>query len=101
MRAAGERAAKLLADLPEVAAVRAHGLWIGVDLAAPRGPVPDGGLAPAVVAAGLEAGWILNATGPDTLRLAPPLVIAAEDLERFVELLPALVAAATTEGDPS
>ena len=30
------------ADLPEVAAVRAHGLWIGVDLAAPRGPVPDG-----------------------------------------------------------
>ena len=101
VRAAGERAAKLLADLPEVAAVRAHGLWIGVDLAAPRGPVPDGGLAPAVVAAGLEAGWILNATGPDTLRLAPPLVIAAEDLERFVELLPALVAAATTEGDPS
>ena len=101
VRAAGERAAKLLADLPEVAAVRAHGLWIGVDLAGPRGPVPDGGLAPAVVAAGLEAGWILNATGPDTLRLAPPLIIAAEELERFVELLPALVAAATTEGDPS
>ena len=60
-----------------------------------------GGLAPAVVAAGLEAGWILNATGPSTLRLAPPLTVPVAELERFAAALPGLVAAALTpaEGD--
>ena len=101
VRAAGEAVAALLEDLPEVAAVRGHGLWIGVDLADPAGPVPAGGLAPAVVAAGLEAGWILNATGPSTLRLAPPLTVPVAELERFAAALPGLVAAALTpaEGD--
>ena len=101
VRAAGEAVAALLEDLPEVAAVRGHGLWIGVDLADPAGPVPAGGLAPAVVAAGLEAGWILNATGPSTLRLAPPLTVPVTELERFAAALPGLVAAALTpaEGD--
>lgn len=101
VRAAGEAVAALLEDLPEVAAVRGHGLWIGVDLADPAGPAPAGGLAPAVVAAGLEAGWILNATGPSTLRLAPPLTVPVAELERFAAALPGLVAAALTpaEGD--
>ena len=101
VREAGDRAAALLRALPEVAAVRAHGLWIGVDLAPLAGGAPEGGPAPAVVAAGLEAGWILNATGPDTLRLAPPLIVPVEELERFARALPALVAAAQTpdEGD--
>ncbi|MBU8762889.1 acetylornithine transaminase [Micrococcus luteus] len=96
VRAAGEAVAALLEDLPEVAAVRGHGLWIGVDLADPAGPAPAGGLAPAVVAAGLEAGWILNATGPSTLRLAPPLTVPVAELERFAAALPGLVAAALT-----
>jgi len=101
VRAAGEAVAALLEDLPEVAAVRGHGLWIGVDLAGPAGPAPAGGLAPAVVAAGLEAGWILNATGPSTLRLAPPLTVPVAELERFAAALPGLVAAALNpaEGD--
>ena len=85
VRAAGEAVAALLEDLPEVAAVRGHGLWIGVDLADPAGPAPAGGLAPAVVAAGLEAGWILNATGPSTLRLAPPLTVPVADTARVLE----------------
>lgn len=95
VREAGSRAEAALAAEPAVAAVRRYGLWIGVDLAAPQGPEPEGGLAPAVVRAGLEAGWILNATGPRTLRLAPPLTIPAAELERFAAELPRLVAAAT------
>lgn len=96
VRHVGERTARLLSALPEVAAVRAYGLWIGVDLATPAGAeAPEGGLAPAVVRAGRDAGWILNATGPDTLRLAPPLIVPEADLERFAAALPGLVAAAT------
>lgn len=94
VRAEGAHLAARLDALDEVRAVRAFGLWIGVDLAAPATGVPDGGLAPAVVRAGLEAGWILNATGPDTLRLAPPLIIGRADLDRFADALPGLVAAA-------
>ena len=54
-------------------------------------PVPDGGLAPAVVRAGLEAGYLLNATGPSTLRLAPPLVLGEEEADRLVADLPSLL----------
>lgn len=102
VRAAGARLAERLAALDEVAEVRAHGLWIGVDLAVPRdvGAV-EGGLAPAVVRAGLDAGWILNATGPCTLRLAPPLVVDLADLDRFAEALPGLVHAAMVGGPVS
>lgn len=103
VRAAGDRAARALRALPEVAAVRAHGLWIGIDLVQGEAPdgFPDGGPAPAVVTAALAAGWIINATGPDTLRLAPPLNVPMDELERFARELPALVAAARTtpEGD--
>ena len=44
---------------------------------------------------------ILNATGPSTLRLAPPLTVPVAELERFAAALPGLVAAALTpaEGD--
>lgn len=96
VRASGTRLVARLGALDEVASVRGYGLWIGVDLAEPPAGVPDGGLAPAVVRAGLEAGWILNATGPDTLRLAPPLVVDPADLDRFVEALPGLVRAAAS-----
>ncbi|MDX2341885.1 acetylornithine transaminase [Micrococcus sp. NPDC078436] len=94
VRAEGVRLAARLSALPEVSAVRAYGLWIGVDLAERAGADPEGGLAPGVVRAGLDAGWILNATGPATLRLAPPLTIGRADLDRFTDSLPALVAAA-------
>ena len=81
-------------------AARATGR-LAVELRDDAGPVPAGGLAPAVVAAGLEAGWILNATGPSTLRLAPPLTVPVAELERFAAALPGLVASALTpaEGD--
>ena len=94
VRTVGARVSERLETLAEVTAVRAYGLWIGVDLADDAAASPAGGLAPAVVRAGLDAGWILNATGPRTLRLAPPLNVEAADLDRFADALPALVRAA-------
>ncbi|MCH8571915.1 acetylornithine transaminase [Nesterenkonia sp. AY15] len=76
--------ASRLAALDFVTEVRAHGLLIGFDLAAAPGET----LAPAMVAAALEAGFIINATGPSTLRLAPPLIITAEQIQLFIDALP-------------
>ena len=89
--AVGAHAAAALEALDEVTAVRQHGLLIGVDLARED---PDQAIAPAVVTAAREAGFILNATGPVTLRLAPPLIITAAQLDTFVAALPRLVTTA-------
>lgn len=78
-----------LAALDCVTEVRGAGLLIGFDLAAD--------VAPALVRKALDAGFIINAPGPRTLRLAPPLIITAEQLSTFVEALPALFAAALAE----
>lgn len=99
VRAVGEWLRAALAALPEVAEVRGRGLLLGIDLTGPGGdaaPVPDGAnLAAAVVNQALEAGFIINAPGPRTIRLAPPLILTAEQADTFVAALPALVAAAT------
>lgn len=81
--------AEALQELDCVTAVRAHGLLVGFDLATE--------VAPAVVRAGLEAGFIINSTGPATLRLAPPLIITMEQLRGFVDALPGLYATAIAQ----
>lgn len=58
-------------------AVRGEGLLLGV-------AVDD---APGLVVQMRERGFIVNATGPDTLRLAPPLIITPAELEPFVQVL--------------
>lgn len=103
VRDLGAHLADGLRALDAVAAVRQYGLLIGVDLAVPAGaghPVPDGGLAPALVRAGLEAGYLLNATGPSTLRLAPPLVLGQQEADQLVADLPSLLQAALAQGAP-
>jgi acetylornithine aminotransferase len=50
-------------------------------------------------AALLEAGFIVNAVAPDALRLAPPLILTAEQADTFVEALPAALDRAA-EADP-
>ena len=46
------------------------------------------------------AGFLTNAARPDTLRLAPPLIISAEHVEAFLAALPgALAAAAESQVD--
>lgn len=98
----GAHLAGQLRVLPEVRAVRQYGLLIGIELAVPadRHSIPDGGLAPSVVRCGVEHGWILNATGPQTLRLAPPLILSRDEAERFAQELPELVREALA-GSPS
>jgi len=65
---------------PLVAGVRGEGLLLGIEL---RQPV-----AVAVRDALLDDGIIVNAPGPTALRLAPPLVLSAEQVDQFVEALP-------------
>ena len=48
-------------------------------------------IAAAVVASARGAGFIVNAAAPATVRLAPPLVIEANELDTFVDALPAIL----------
>ena len=38
-----------------------------------------------------SAGFIINPVAPDAIRLAPPLVITADELDSFVAALPGLL----------
>jgi acetylornithine aminotransferase len=79
----GERLRRGIEGLghPLVAGVRGAGLLLGVVL---RQPV-----AADVVNALREQGFLANAAQPDVVRLAPPLVLTAEQAEAFLAALPA------------
>lgn len=68
---------------PMVREVRGSGLLLGIQL--------DQEVAPQVVAAALEAGFIINAANPSTLRLAPPYILTREQAMGFVAALPGLL----------
>ena len=74
-----------LSTLPGVAEVRGLGLMVAADLA------PEAPAAPDVVARGLDAGVLLNATGPRTLRFLPPLVCEERHVDALVEKLVGLL----------
>ena len=84
--ALGERLRERLrtAGSPLVAEVRGEGLLVAVELTAP--------VAAQVVARALDAGIVVNACTPSTLRLAPPLVLTDEQVQPFVDLVAALPA---------
>lgn len=73
------RAAVLGLGHPRIAEVRGRGLLLGIGL------TDDG--APDLAAALLADGIIVNAPNPRTLRLVPPLVLSAEQVDRFVQSL--------------
>lgn len=77
----GARLSSALSALDQVVEVRGEGLMIGCDLA---DNMPD---AHDVVAAMLEEGFVLNATGPRTLRLLPPLICEKSHADAFVKAL--------------
>jgi acetylornithine/N-succinyldiaminopimelate aminotransferase len=82
-----------LAGDPRVTAVRGQGLLIGIDVSV---------AAPRVVVVAREHGFIVNATGPRTVRLAPPLVLGDDDVEMFLAAWPGILAtAADDQGAPS
>ena len=73
--------------------VRGAGLLRGIGLSEP--------IAAQLAAVALEAGFIVNAPNPTTLRIAPPLIITAEELASFTAALPGLLdttTASATEG---
>ena len=84
VRELGERLREGVASLPHVVAVRGRGLMIGFDLDID---------APSVVRRALaEQRLVINATGPATLRLLPPLVIGDAEVEDCLTRLRAVLA---------
>ena len=79
---------------PLVDHVRGRGLLRGVVLTAPH--------AKAVEAAARDAGFLVNAATPEVIRLAPPLIITAGQIESFLAALPGILdaAAVTAKGAP-
>ena len=83
--AMGEHLVERVGDLghPLVQEVRGRGLLRGIVLGAP--------VAAAVSDLALDAGFVINAPRPDVLRLAPPLIVTADQLHTFVAALPGLL----------
>ncbi|WP_414942595.1 acetylornithine transaminase [Amycolatopsis sp. cmx-11-51] len=73
---------------PLVAGVRGAGLLLGIAL---REPVSA-----AVAKAAQEAGYLVNPIAPDTIRLAPPLILSADEAKGFLEALPGALDSTTT-----
>lgn len=80
VRARGERLRTQLAELPGVGTVRGRGLMNAFDLR-------DGGAPELARRALLQERLVVNATGPATVRLLPPLVIGEAELDEAVARL--------------
>ena len=78
VRENGARLAAGLAALPAVQEVRGSGLLVGAVLDRPASAVLD---------AALDAGLVCCTDGPDVLRLAPPLVVSAAEVDHALEIL--------------
>ena len=68
---------------PMVDHVRGAGLLLGIVLTEP--------VAPQVQQAAQDAGFLVNAVVPDVVRLAPPLILADEEVDAFLRALPAVL----------
>jgi acetylornithine/succinyldiaminopimelate/putrescine aminotransferase len=79
----GERLAEGLRELPSVRAIRARGLMVAADV---DRSAPD-----VVRRALLEQRLVINATGPQTLRFLPPLVIDESQVDDALERLAPLL----------
>ncbi|MFE5310388.1 acetylornithine transaminase [Isoptericola sp. NPDC056605] len=76
---------------PLVAGVRGQGLLLAVQLTRP--------VAADVAAAALEAGFVVNAVAPDAIRLAPPLILTAEQARDVARFFAAVTVPASTPVD--
>ncbi len=84
VRELGERLRAQLAELPGATRVRGRGLMVAFDL-------EDGGAPDLVRRALLEQRLVVNATGPATVRLLPPLVVEEAEVDEAVGRLAALL----------
>jgi acetylornithine/N-succinyldiaminopimelate aminotransferase len=87
VRELGERLRHALAELPGVVEVRGRGLMLAFDLDPDYRP----GAADIVVRALREQRLVLNATGPTTVRLLPPLTIGEAQADDAIARLRAVV----------
>ena len=83
VRAAGDRLAAGLATLPYVRDVRGRGLMLAIDV---REGINAGELAARAL---LEQRLVVNATGPATIRLEPPLIVSDDEIDDAVARLEA------------
>jgi acetylornithine/N-succinyldiaminopimelate aminotransferase len=89
MQVGAELSAQIAAvSQPLLAGVRGSGLWLAMALTSPAASL--------VEAAAREAGFLVNAVQPDAIRLAPPLVLAADQASSFTDALPGILDAAST-----
>ncbi len=88
VRALGDRwsAAFDALDHPLLAGQRGRGLWRALEL--------NEAVAPGFEAAAREAGFLVNAVRPTSVRLAPPLVLTQDEADSFTQALPGLLDAA-------
>jgi predicted acetylornithine/succinylornithine family transaminase len=70
---------RLQTEQPLVQTVRGEGLLLAIDLTVDR--------APDVVRLGIDEGVLLNATGPNTVRLAPALTVTEAEAEEALDKL--------------
>jgi acetylornithine/N-succinyldiaminopimelate aminotransferase len=87
VRELGERLRHAVADLPGVVEVRGRGLMLAFELDPDYRP----GAADIVVRALREQRLVLNATGPTTVRLLPPLVIGEAQADDAIGRLRAIL----------
>jgi 4-aminobutyrate aminotransferase / (S)-3-amino-2-methylpropionate transaminase / 5-aminovalerate transaminase len=87
VRALGERLRHAVAELPGVVEVRGRGLMLAFELDPDYRP----GAADIVVRALREQRLVLNATGPTTVRLLPPLVIGEAQADDAIGRLRAIL----------
>jgi len=80
----GERLAEGLRELPRVTAIRSRGLMVAADV--------DAGAPDLARRALLEQRLVINATGPATLRLLPPLTVSEAEIDDALGRLAALLA---------
>ncbi len=85
----GEYIRTSLNSLPEVKAITGRGLLLGIQLSQEKTKA-DQPLAPAVVEYARERGFIINATGPRVIRLAPALNISQSEVAQFCDQFSAI-----------
>lgn len=86
VRELGERLRLGLAELPGATGVRGRGLMVGFETADAPGLVRR---------ALLEERLVLNATGPTTVRLLPPLIVTADEVDEALARVGRLLSAVT------
>ncbi|GAA3626720.1 acetylornithine transaminase [Kineosporia mesophila] len=85
----GQRIEDGVVGHPLVSGVRGFGLLRAIQLTQP--------VAATVASALLDAGFIVNPVAPDAIRLAPPLILTADQADSFTAALPAALDLAAQE----